>query len=237
MSGMGVYARGWRLAGIIGLLECSGATSTWAELPHQGVTSADLMRGVGIVGAVIAIFGLIAVEFFFRDRIHRSTYYWLLFVGLLVLPALALTSAGTTVLEETKTVQSCASCHSMTPFVQDMKDPNSPTLAARHYRYRWISDQQCYECHTGYGVHGTLAAKRDGFRHWLLYVTNTYEEPIQFIGTYPNSNCLECHGGAPAFWEIKSHKALAEDLHQDRVNCVTCHGPAHPAPGERPTTK
>ncbi|MDA2913379.1 hypothetical protein MYX77_05385 [Acidobacteriia bacterium AH_259_A11_L15] len=142
-------------------------------------------------------------------------------------------STATTVFEETKTVGSCASCHVMDPFVNDMKNPTSASLAARHYRNKWIADHQCYSCHTTYGAHGTLAAKRDGFRHWLLYVTETWTEPIQYSGTYPNSNCLACHANTRKFAAVRSHGVLAPDLASDRVSCVTCHGPPHPVPSER----
>jgi nitrate/TMAO reductase-like tetraheme cytochrome c subunit len=139
-------------------------------------------------------------------------------------------STGTTVLETTKTVQSCASCHVMDPFVNDLFDEQSTTLAARHYKNRWISEYQCYTCHTTYGAHGTFEGKRDGFRHWLLYVTNTWEEPITFAGSYPNQNCTACHGGAQTFRKVDSHRALSQKMMANEVSCTSCHGPAHPTP-------
>jgi hypothetical protein len=125
----------------------------------------------------------------------------------------------------------------MEPFVDDMYDPESSSLAARHYRNRWISDEQCHHCHTSYGAQGTLAGKRDGFRHWLLYVTGTYQEPMEYSGSYPNSNCLECHEETTPLVEGKSHQALMDDLLANRVQCATCHGPPHPTPDERVATR
>jgi hypothetical protein len=78
-----------------------------------------------------------------------------------------------------------------------------------------------------------MEGKRDGFRHWLHYVTNTYPDPIQFVGSYPNSNCLACHQGTSKWERVKSHQALAEELSTDRIACITCHGPPHPLPKER----
>lgn len=199
----------------------------------QGLSFAELLRYLAIATTVGAIVLVVLVEFVFRDQLTRHTYYWLLLMGLFVLPFISLTGTTSTVFEETKTVDSCASCHIMEPFVKDMRDPNSPTLASRHFTNKWIEKHQCHQCHAGYGVHGTMAAKRDGFRHWLMYVTETYPENIQFRGSYPNSNCLSCHASTPKFESVESHQAIREKLETDRATCATCHGPPHPTPGER----
>ncbi len=191
------------------------------------------MRTIGLVAALIAIIELILVEFLFRDRLQRSTYHWLLLLGLWVFPGLSLLGTTTTFLEETTTVRSCASCHVMAPFINDMQNPDSMTLAARHYKNRWIPDRQCYTCHTDYGVHGALAAKHDAARHWFHYVTGTWQEPIRYRGTYPNTNCLSCHAGAQKFERVSSHTTLMSDLVSNHVGCISCHGLPHPAPSER----
>lgn len=200
-----------------------------AESEKSGLSSPELIGRMGIAAAVVGILGLIAVEFFWRGRLRRTTYRWLLFLGLFVLPVISMMGVTATVFEETKSVASCRTCHIMEPFVDDMRNTESVTLAARHYKNRWIPDHQCYSCHTTYGVHGTLASKRDGFRHWLLYVTRTYEEPIRYSGSYPNSNCISCHVGTPKYERVNSHHALAEYLSTDKVNCFTCHGLPHPS--------
>ena len=199
----------------------------------QGITMAELLRNLGIVAGVLAIIILLVVEFYYKVRIARSTYRWLMLLGLFILPLLVGVSAMGTLLEETKTVESCASCHVMEPFVFEMQAPEGGSLASRHYENNWIEDNQCYHCHTTYGIQGDLAAKRDGFRHWLLFVTETWPEPIEFAGSYPNQNCTKCHGGTPKYNNVPSHNALAEDLATNEVSCVSCHGPAHPVPGER----
>jgi cytochrome c nitrite reductase small subunit len=199
--------------------------------------TAELMRTVGLGTGAVAFVYLILVEFVFRERFARTTYHWTMFVGLLLLPFVVILGTTTTVFEETKTVGSCNTCHIMEPFVDDMRDPQSATLAARHYRSGWIPDHQCYECHTTYGVHGTLEGKRDGFRHWLLYVTDTWEEPIEYKGSYPNINCLDCHAGTPRYVQVESHLALEQQLAIDEVSCAVCHGPPHPTPLERPVMR
>lgn len=200
---------------------------------EQGMSMAELMRNIGVAVGVLALFILVVVEFFYRHRLQRSTYRWLLLFGLFMLPVLVGLSAISTVMEETKTVESCASCHVMEPFVGDLMQGDGTTLASRHYENRWIERNQCYACHTSYGAHGTLEGKRDGFRHWALFVTGTWEEPISYAGSYPNVNCTSCHGGTPAFENVISHRALASEMRMDKVTCTRCHGPAHPTPKER----
>ncbi|GIX07546.1 MAG: hypothetical protein KatS3mg115_1949 [Candidatus Poribacteria bacterium] len=208
-------------------------TFSHAAIAGQGMTSAQLLRVLGVIAAALGVVLLILVEFVWRDRFSIGGYHWLLFAGLFLLPVVAILGTTATVFEETKTVESCNSCHVMEPFVNDLKDPHSPTLAARHYRNKWIPENQCYHCHTTYGIHGTLAGKRDGFRHWLLYVTGTYQEPVQYSGSYPNENCLACHSQTSVWEEVRAHQLLKEDLTSNRVGCYTCHGPVHPAPPER----
>jgi|GEM_PF-423242 len=201
--------------------------------PDKGFTVGELMRWAGIISIIAALAILIFIEFFYKGNISRLNYRSLMIVSMFALPMVIVLSTGTTVLETTKTVESCASCHVMDPFVNDLYDDESTTLAARHKKNGWISEYQCYTCHTTYGAHGTFEGKRDGFRHWLLYVTRTWDEPISFSGSYPNQNCASCHGGTVKFTTVPSHIALADRMRADEVSCTSCHGPAHPTPGER----
>ncbi len=198
-----------------------------------GFTVGELMRWAGMISIIAALLILLYIEFFNRHKMNRLSYRSLMIVSMFALPVVVVLSTGTTVLETTKTVQSCASCHVMDPFVNDLYDSNSNTLAAQHYKNGWISEYQCYTCHTTYGAHGTFEGKRDGFRHWLLFVTNTWEDPISFAGSYPNQNCASCHAGTPKYNAVPSHAALSDRMRADEVSCTSCHGPAHPTPAER----
>ena len=218
------------LAGISILGENSAVA---AEVNTGVVPGIGLLRGIGIASALGAIVVLVLVHFIYRTRLSRGTYHWLLLLGLFVLPIIATLSATGTVMEGTKRVEACQSCHVMDPFVNDLKNPASPTLAARHYKNNWIAKDQCYGCHITYGATGTIEGKRDGFRHWLYYVTGTYSDPIEFVGSYSNSNCLYCHGGTPKWEQVKSHQALKADFQNDSIGCIQCHGPPHPLPHER----
>jgi nitrate/TMAO reductase-like tetraheme cytochrome c subunit len=162
------------------------------------------------------------------------TFYKLsAFLALLALPAAAVGVANYHVFEGVRDVNACARCHVMRPMVTDMLDPSSDTLAARHYRNRWIAKDQCYHCHTDYGLAGSLRAKMDGYRHLARYTTGTYHEPIVYRGTFPNGNCLGCHDGTTAFESGTSHQTIRAKLESDAVSCLNCHGRAHPTRAAR----
>ncbi len=219
-------------------LICLEPESIWAF--HGGddeLTDMSFLRILGILSAVTGIIALILVQYVFRKRIPRGTYHAILLFLLFVLPTTATLTSTATVMEETKKIEACGSCHVMHPFVNDMKNPASPTLAARHYKNNWISREQCYSCHVTYGINGTLEGKRDGFRHWLLYITNTYNNPIKYTGSYPNSNCMYCHEETTKWKRVKSHQALVEEFSADRIACIRCHGPPHPLPHQRQIAK
>jgi len=195
------------------------------------------MRSIGLAAALVALLGLSLIALFRSEQLSSRAYHWLLFFCLLVLPGTALIGTITSVREETKTVDGCSSCHVMQPFVNDMRNPESRTLAARHYQNRWIPHDQCYTCHSTYGLHGSFVAKTAAIRHWLLYVTGTWSDPIRHNGPYPNANCLTCHADMPRFANGASHRALAADLTTNRVICIQCHGSPHPGPTERQVTE
>ncbi|MCH8839151.1 MAG: NapC/NirT family cytochrome c [Planctomycetes bacterium] len=152
------------------------------------------------------------------------------FVGV---PAAAVGIANYHVFEGVKKVQSCYQCHVMRPMVTDMQDSQSMTLAARHYRNKWIAKDQCYACHTDYGLAGTLQAKMDGYRHLARYITGTYTEPIVYRGTYNNQNCLKCHVGTEKFSKVESHATAELRLLESTMSCLNCHGQAHPTRAQR----
>ena len=75
----------------------------------------------------------------------------------------------------------------MTPFVRDLQDVKSDTLAATHFKNRYIRENQCYSCHSDYGLGGTITAKLAGLGHVYRYTTGRYTLPIKIAAPYPNS--------------------------------------------------
>src|SRR3954470_22444745 len=76
-------------------------TLAWAEDVKQGLSAAGLRRGAGLGAALIAIVVLVLVEFLFRKKLSRGTYYLMLLIGLFILPALTLLNATSLLFEET----------------------------------------------------------------------------------------------------------------------------------------
>lgn len=157
----------------------------------------------------------------------------LAFAALFAVPAGAMMFANYHTIEGVHGVESCNRCHVMTPMVTDMQDPNSETLAARHFKNGWIPKDQCYQCHSDYGLAGDLAAKMEGYRHLARYTTNTYEEPIKYRGRFHNDNCMKCHEGTPKFEAVQSHQTVRERLNESTLSCLNCHGRAHPSRSAR----
>ena len=154
-------------------------------------------------------------------------------LALIVFPAMAVLLANYHTFEGVHEVRGCASCHVMLPMVNDMQDPKSETLAALHYKNRWIADNQCYQCHSDYGLGGNLEAKLTGFRHLARYTTRTYQEPIKARVKFDNNNCLHCHEEAPKWLAVESHVEARQDLITNKTTCVECHGDPHPTAEQR----
>ncbi len=198
-----------------------------------------IATGVFCLAGVVLCLWLSRVRF---DRIAEdrkinlriATLSGLAFFKLLALAALFAVPAATMAVANYHTIEgvhgvdSCNRCHVMTPMVTDMRDPDSNTLAARHYKNGWIPKDQCYQCHSDYGLAGDLRAKMEGYRHLARYTTATYQEPIHFRGVFHNDNCLKCHAGTPKFEAVASHTTVQPQLANSTLSCTNCHGAAHP---------
>ncbi len=59
--------------------------------------------------------------------------------GVIVFPLMVVSAGMLLVFERAEKVTFCASCHlTMQPYVDDMRDPESESLAAIHYKNRYI---------------------------------------------------------------------------------------------------
>ncbi len=129
--------------------------------------------------AVVIILGIALVLFsLFRYRgVDSGAPSWaILIAGAAVFPMILSGFGNLLVFERAKTVQLCGSCHlTMKSYVDDMKNPQSNSLAAVHYKNRYIAENQCYECHTSYGC---PAPSRLKSRAWLTFTATT---PIRFV--------------------------------------------------------
>jgi len=153
--------------------------------------------------------------------------------GMFLIPLTTVGLANYEIFVGTKEVSACVRCHVMRPFANDMTEAKSEGLAARHYRNKWIQEQQCYHCHADYGFGGGLQAKLDGLRHLLKYTSRTYHEPIQLRHPFHNDNCLHCHGSTPKYDAVDMHTMMADTIASDETPCTSCHGDSHPSRDKR----
>src|SRR5262249_23193986 len=151
-----------------------------------------------------------------------------LFFALAVLPVVVIFFGYTQGLSGMETVRACGGCHVMTGHVEDLQNTASESLAAVHFKNRYIRENQCYTCHSDYGMLGTVSAKRDGVRHVMHYVAGTYTLPTKIRSPYQNVRCLGCHGESQKFLKSAGHaEDVRPQLMSGGVSCLDCHAPAH----------
>lgn len=182
-----------------------------------------LSVGSAIVGAVLVIFLIVA-----QRRLAESFLKSICVGTLVILPVLVISMGNIVGLQHAKKVEFCQSCHlTMGHFIKDMQDPSSQTLAALHYRHRWSPDDQCYACHTSYGLFGDIQAKRKGVEDFFKYYARTYSLPVRMHIPYINADCLKCHERTPKFVDSETHRESLVEIRSGDLRCIDCHGPAH----------
>ena len=182
---------------------------------------------------------IIATRVIYRDRLTVGRARLLHLLSLAILPLVMLPFANFTVMEYTKQVNFCGSCHVvMQPYLDDMMLPGKQSLAALHFQDRFAPTQagtECYECHANYGVHGTFVVKLQGLHDAYSYMTGNYQVPIKLRKPLSDDMCLKCHVDAKPF--------LSQALHLDKtgkvsslilsgtIRCEMCHPSGHMVKG------
>lgn len=186
----------------------------------------DWIRVLPLLPAIPAI--LILLIGLVRGRLHPS----LAVAGIVGLPIAAYGLGALMLLETSKDVRFCGSCHVMTPIVASLSDASNESLAAIHYTRGLVpTGDACYVCHSGYGIWGTLDAKKAGVMHMVRTVTGRYALPIVLHGTFDIESCLTCHAGAASFRSVEEHQDpdLQRALLDRTMSCTgVCHPAAHP---------
>ena len=157
----------------------------------------------------------------------------MLFIGICVLPTPVMFLSTAVGLEQSKDVQFCMSCHVMKPFVDDLKNPASTTLAAIHHKNRYIQREHCYRCHTDYGILGTMEAKKQGLGHIWKAGTGSYTLPIKMSKPFNFAICLDCHANSAKFNKEAAHTGVVNETLSGKGNCLDCHVSPHPPPAAR----
>ena len=207
------------------------AAEPGVPLPHGWIgTTSQWMRGFGIAFVLLnlALIALAWRSLLGREAVTPVVRGWLL-VAVGLVPTMVAFLSFAHGLESSTTVAACGSCHVMSPYVSDLQNVKSDTLAATHFKNRYIQEHQCYTCHSDYGLSGTLKAKIDGLGHVWRYSTGTYILPLKIARPYSNLRCLGCHGESQKFLNAGGHpKEVIPNLMSGSTSCLDCHAPAHP---------
>jgi hypothetical protein len=148
-----------------------------------------------------------------------------------LLPIAAYGVAALYMLEGSKEVTFCGSCHVMTPVMKSVQG-NDGSLASTHYNRGLVPhDQACFTCHSGYGIWGGIDAKLAGVGHMVRTATSRYDLPLAMNGPFDINSCLGCHAHAPSFRAVEAHRDpdLQKQLLARELSCTgACHPSAHP---------
>lgn len=184
--------------------------------------------------AILILLGIVLSRVFYRGRQTEGSALWFHLLSLGVLPVFLLAFGNFAVMEYAREERFCASCHlTMKPYIDDLHDAKSTSLAARHFQDRFAPGAECYSCHADYGLHGTFEAKLTGLRHVYKYVTGTYHLPLKMPAPFPNTLCLKCHDGARRFVAEDAHldgTRVSEELRTGATLCKECHKVSHRLP-------
>ncbi len=181
--------------------------------------------------SLLAIAAVLFSLFKYRGRPAGRAAWSIIIASVVVLPVMSFAFSGLLVVERAEEDEFCASCHlTMQVYYDDMVDPESESLAALHYKNRYIPKHRCYQCHTSYGMFGTVQAKLKGLNDVYKYYTRTFVLPIEMHEPYPNGDCLKCHAESHKWMEQEMHVDSKDALFADEAKCQDCHEAfGHPA--------
>lgn len=197
--------------------------AAFAQDPIE-VYGARLLTALLVFGAAVILYSLLR----YRGRIEGAVSWGVLVAGVLIVPAISTMFGTLLVFERAERVEFCGSCHAaMQAYVDDMRNPNSESLAAVHYKNSYIPRNQCYTCHTSFGMFGTVHAKIAGVVDVHKYYVGEFHRPLKMREAYRNDDCLKCHAGSIK-WSAH-HSDSQHDILTGKTRCIDCHGQSHPA--------
>ena len=152
--------------------------------------------------------------------------------AMVLLPVFGYVLGNIHVLDESKSVEFCGSCHTTMPPLVESMTSGGKGLAALHHQKGAVSQKNaCYVCHSGYGPVGDFNAKLAGVSHMIHTVRSSERYPLKMRSTFDIASCLDCHAATEAFRTVKGHKArgIQNQLITGEIGCTgSCHEAAHP---------
>jgi len=205
------------------------ADSTYPDFQHDPVEywAARILAWALTLAVIVVAYTLVRA---IQGRLSGNRGRAFMLVGVVLLPSFSVTIGMLLVFTRAERVEFCASCHHvMQAYAEDTTNPVGTGLAAIHYANRYIPKNQCYECHTSYGLFGTVEAKIHGIGEVAKYYTGSYDLPVAMWKPYPNSDCLKCHAESDKWQSVEAHtdEETELELFADRTSCMSCHGSAH----------
>ncbi len=198
------------------------------EAPAEGISGVEFAKILGVGLGVLTLGLILYVLVYHRRTPLGQTALWLHLLSLCVIPVFLIFLGSLVAYKEGETKAFCGSCHAaMGPYVNDLSDPNSASLAAIHHQNRFIQENHCYSCHVGYGLAGTMEAKIDGLWHMYYFFIGGYPQRIKLSKPYNSANCLRCHEGSKKFEGNKVHATIMTALKSKKASCLFCHAEAH----------
>jgi nitrate/TMAO reductase-like tetraheme cytochrome c subunit len=153
-------------------------------------------------------------------------------VGLIAFPVFSFVLGYLFMLEESKRLEFCGSCHETMSPITTAIQTDTESLSGIHWSKGAVEHTEaCYQCHSGYGIWGATQAKRAGISHMIHTITGNYEFPIKKRGTFDVNACLGCHAEAEPFRVVEDHqdREMQEALLTGEIGCTgDCHPAAHP---------
>lgn len=190
---------------------------------------------IPLVGLLVVALGML-LYLAVRPSVTRAVGGKVLaFLGIFLLPALALALGFEAHVERAKTKEFCTSCHVMEPYGKTLLIKDTEYVPAVHYQNNLVDrEHACFTCHTDYALFGGFRAKLRGLRHLTVQYLGTVPDTVKLYTPFNNRECLHCHNGTRRF--------LAEDAHTEtdttltamqanRLSCMSsgCHDAIHDA--------
>jgi nitrate/TMAO reductase-like tetraheme cytochrome c subunit len=182
--------------------------------------------GLWLVIGIMALSLVLALFVGFRAGLTRDRRGKMFaFVGLFILPVLAVWLGFREQMTRAESTRFCLSCHAMSDWGKSLYIDDPSVFPAVHFQNHLIpADHACYTCHTTYTFFGPLKSKIEGLRHMYVEYLGTIPPPakIKLYTPYDNRECLYCHGGARDFLQVDKHNKPAGEMAKIMSNQVSC---------------